>query len=123
MIQKLYILLFCFLLSCPAAIAQVLDVGPGHAHENLRSIDWDSLKPGDVVNIHARPEPYREKLIIRPSGTRKQSIIIRDISDKNGSQPVIDGENALLSQKIDDSPANRALVLRTDPRRPDRSSV
>ena len=111
MFNQLYILLLCLLLPCPAALAQVFDVGPSHPHKHLRSIDWNGLKPGDEVRIHARPEPYRKKLIIRSSGTRKQPIIIRGISDKAGNKPVIDGAKALAFQKTDIQLSRRALII------------
>jgi len=103
--------LLFLLLPWHTALAQVFEVGPGHPHEHLQSIDWDNLQPGDEVRIHARPEPYREKLIIRPSGTRKKHIIIRGISGKDGSKPVIDGENALAFQETDVFLSKRALIV------------
>ena len=106
-----YAILLYLLLHGPAAHARVFHVGPGQDREHLRSIDWDGLQPGDEVQVHARPEPYREKLIIRPSGTRKQPIVIRGISDKQGNKPVIDGENALAFQKTDVRLSRRALVI------------
>ncbi len=53
-------LLLVLAASSPAR-ALTHEVGPGLMHENVSDVPWESLAPGDLVLIHWRPDPYREK--------------------------------------------------------------
>ncbi len=81
----------------------------------FREFKWNSLKPGDVVNIYKKKKPYKEKLVLSVSGTHKSPIILRGIPDDEGRLPVIDGAGAVHFQKIcKDSHYNRGLIVLGD---------
>ncbi len=92
--------------------AAVYRIGPAQQYQYLRQIQWDSLNPGDIVEIHSRPEPYREKFVVKSSGTKKRPIIIKGIPDAEGKLPVIDGSMAVNVQtKIQPELARRAIII------------
>jgi hypothetical protein len=74
------------------------EVGPGLKLERIGDIPLDALEPGDIVRIHCGNEPYREKFIIRRSGTEERPIIIQGVMT-GGKLPVIDGSNAIQLQR------------------------
>ena len=76
----------------------IYEVGPGKKYEQISGVPFDTLEPGDVVNIFYRKKPYRERIILRRSGTKKKPIIIRGIVSL-GKLPVIDGKFARQFQK------------------------
>ncbi len=78
--------------------AMIYNVGPGKKYEKIASVPFDRLDPGDVVKIFYRKKPYRERIILRRSGTKKKPIIIRGVSIR-GKLPVIDGKFATQFQK------------------------
>jgi hypothetical protein len=82
------------------ALLTTYGVGPGQSYADLGSVPWTSLGPGDVVAIHWRAEPYREKIMISASGTASAPIEIVGIPGPNGQQPVIDGQNATTSSQF-----------------------
>lgn len=67
------------------------DVTPS---DELTVVPWQSLKPGDVVNIFYRPEPYRHKILLSERGTAANPIVINGVTDANGNRPTIDGAGA-----------------------------
>jgi hypothetical protein len=71
-------------------------VGPSQAQTSLEGIAWSSLKAGDTVYIHAKPNqtPYHEKLTISGVGTQANPIRIIGVADASGNLPIIDGQNA-----------------------------
>lgn len=81
-----------------AAFGATYEVGPGMKYERITDVPLDSLEPGDIVKIHGKNEPYREKFIIRRSGTKDHPIFIRGVI-KEGKRPVIDGSNAVQIQR------------------------
>ena len=81
------------------AYAVVFSVGPGKTYEHIYQAPLDRLNPGDIVKIYYRAEPYREKFIIRRSGTKRAPITIMGISSAGGKRPVIEGTNAIQHQK------------------------
>lgn len=81
-------------LSVLPAIGAVVDIGPGQAYTSLGEFSFESLGAGDVVNIHYRAEPYREKLRLRAQGTPAAPMVIRGVLGPNGERPVLDGINA-----------------------------
>jgi hypothetical protein len=52
------------------------------------------------VQIHGKEAPYREKVVIRRSGTKEKPIIIRGVPDSQGRLPVLDGDRAKNFQKL-----------------------
>ena len=74
-------------LAASPAAATNYDVGPGLALEAIADVPWESLGPGDLVRIHYRPEPYREKWVIGRSGTAQAPIVVRGVLGPNGERP------------------------------------
>ncbi len=74
---------------------RVYAVGPRQELPSLSAVPWNELEPGDVVRIHWRPEPYREKIVIGRSGTAKRPIRIVGVRGPNGQRPIIDGRDAM----------------------------
>jgi hypothetical protein len=74
-------------------VPTVYDVGPGFL-PNLASVPWNSLMPGDRVQIHWQSQAYHEKIQIARSGTASQHIQIVGIMGPDGQLPVIDGDLA-----------------------------
>jgi hypothetical protein len=82
--------------------ATTYDVGPGQPLGALFNVPWKTLKPGDVVNIHAKPGGYHEKIQISASGTSAAHIVIRGIADPvSGALPIIDAKDAVEDPSID----------------------
>lgn len=72
------------------------DIGGGNNYgTTLAEVPWQSLQPGDVVNIWHNVLDYREKPLISETGTAAHPIIINGVSDAIGNRPVINGENAV----------------------------
>jgi hypothetical protein len=63
----------------PAAVAAVYDVGPGQPYAAIGDVPWEALGPGDVVQIHWRSTPYKEKWVIGRQGTAAAPIVVRGI--------------------------------------------
>ncbi|MCC6849267.1 MAG: right-handed parallel beta-helix repeat-containing protein [Deltaproteobacteria bacterium] len=93
-----------------AARAAVYDVGPGQPLANVGDVPWESLGPGDTVNIHWRPTPYREKWVISRAGTAAQPITVRGIPDASGNLPVVSGDGATTRLALDYTNEQRGLV-------------
>ncbi|MBU1411828.1 polysaccharide-degrading enzyme [Myxococcota bacterium] len=87
--------------SLPPPNFRTYEVGPGQSFPNLGDVPWESLEPGDWVNIHYRPEPYREKIVLCVQGTVGAPIVIRGIPGPNGELPVISGEDATTRPQLD----------------------
>jgi hypothetical protein len=75
-------------------------VGPGQALAEVGDVPWEALEPGDVVVIHARPEPYRAKWVICRRGTEDRPIVVRGVPDAEGKLPVIDGRDAVTRGQL-----------------------
>ncbi|NOX54089.1 MAG: hypothetical protein GXP27_06545 [Planctomycetes bacterium] len=73
---------------------RVFAVGPRQPLKSLSAVPWSGLGPGDVVRIHWRPEPYREKILIHTRGTVDRPIRIVGVRGPRGERPVIDGSDA-----------------------------
>ena len=103
-----------FFLFCPVSgvDANIIEVGPGSTFSHLRQVKWDKLKPGDEVIIKAKKEPYREKIIVKRSGTRKRPIRITGVPDAEGHLPVIDGFDAVhFDARTEVGLARRAIII------------
>ena len=70
-------------------------VGPGQPHASLHDVPWDALGPGDTVRIFYRDEPYREKIVIRTSGTPEAPLRVCGVPGPNGKRPILDGDGAV----------------------------
>jgi hypothetical protein len=81
----------------PATGKRRFDVGPGQTFSELTQVPWLSLRGGDVVNIHYRPEPYRTKLLISAQASARAPIVVNGVTDAQCRRPVITGENAVPS--------------------------
>jgi hypothetical protein len=76
-------------LSCEA-FPSVYEVGPGKEFEGIGQVPLDTLEPGDIVRIYYRQEPYREKFILRRSGTKENPIVIMGVPEGD-KLPIIGG--------------------------------
>ena len=77
------------------------EVGPGAKLKTPNDVPWDKLQAGDIVLIHWRAEPYKNKWVIAVEGTEKAPITIRGVAGPNGALPVIEGEDATTSKNCD----------------------
>ena len=78
----------------PSATGTDYPVGPGQKYTSISDVPWDRLGPGDTVRIHWRPEPYREKIVVRTDGTEQAPIRICGVPGPGGQRPVLDGDGA-----------------------------
>ena len=85
-------------------------VGPGQPLAEVEDVPWESLTAGDVVAIHARPEPYRAKWVICARGTAERPIVVRGVADAAGRLPRIDGADATTRRAIDFWGEERSVV-------------
>lgn len=72
----------------------IYEVGPGKMHATINAVPWEALKAGDVVRIHWRPEPYREKWVLCCRGTREHPITVSGVAGPEGQLPLIQGQSA-----------------------------
>jgi parallel beta-helix repeat protein len=97
-----------------AHAAQVYEVGPGQAYLQISDVPFQSLKAGDIVRIHWRAEPYKEKILISTSGTEQAPITIQGVPGPQGQLPVLDGDGAVQSANMETDYAatsTRGLVI------------
>jgi hypothetical protein len=76
------------------------EVGPGQPYGSIGEVPWHALEPGDTVRVHARPEPYREKVLISRRGTESQPIRLCGVAGGDGRRPIIDGDGAVTSANM-----------------------
>ncbi|MCC6364404.1 MAG: right-handed parallel beta-helix repeat-containing protein [Bryobacterales bacterium] len=87
--------LFLLLLSVAGAVqAATFEVGPGKPYSSAGAVPWESLQPGDLVLIHWRSTPYKEKWVLCRQGTAANPITVRGVPGPNGELPVFDGNGA-----------------------------
>jgi hypothetical protein len=89
------IALFAFLVG--GLTAADFHIGPAQPFEEMTSFPWTTLNPGDVVNIHYRPEPYRTIVNLNRSGTAGSPITIRGVNGPNGEKPIVSAQNAVVA--------------------------
>lgn len=92
------------------ARARVYEVGPGKALGQIGQVPWKDLAPGDLVLIHYRPEPYREKWVIDSAGTESAPIVVRGVLGPDGQLPVIEGRNAVTSTDLNFWSEERGII-------------
>ena len=85
-------------------------VGPGLPLAEIADVPWEALAAGDVVTIHARPEPYRAKWVVCARGTPDRPILIRGVPDAAGRLPHVDGAGATTRREIDFWGEERGVV-------------
>jgi|CXWL01.1.fsa_nt_gi hypothetical protein len=107
--RRVIVGLLPLLLSFPLTAA-TYDVGPGQPLAAIGQVPWATLAPGDVVRIHWRAEPYREKWVLDRRGTAAQPIVITGVPGPNGELPVISGENATTPDPLDFWNEDRAVL-------------
>ncbi|MCP4672190.1 MAG: hypothetical protein GY857_12890 [Desulfobacula sp.] len=93
-----FLSVFVFIVMVSSGFASVYEVGPQRQFEYIRDVPFDDLKPGDIVKIYYKKNGYKEKFIIKSSGTKNNPIKIIGIPS-NGKLPRIDGSHAIQFQK------------------------
>jgi len=90
------VVIVCALVALAAApvSATTYDVGPGQPLAAIGDAPWATLQPGDVVRIHWRAEPYREKWVIGRSGTEQAPIVVEGVLGPGGERPIVSGDGA-----------------------------
>jgi len=94
----------------PVTAASLYDVGPGQPYAAIGDVPWESLGPGDVVQIHWRSTPYKEKWVIGRQGTAAAPIVVRGIPGPGGERPVIDGNGATTRLALDFASETRGVI-------------
>ncbi len=94
----------------PAALAAVYDVGPGQPLAAIGDVPWESLNAGDIVRIHWRPTPYKEKWVIGRQGTAASPIVVQGVPGPGGELPVIDGNGATTRLALDFTSETRGVI-------------
>src|SRR5262245_35890291 len=59
--------------------AATYDVGPGFTYATPSDVPWELLQPGDLVLIHWRSTPYKDKWVITRQGTAAAPIVVRGV--------------------------------------------
>ena len=91
-------------------LAAVYNVGPGQPLASIGAVPWESLGPGDVVRIHWRATPYKEKFVIGRQGTAAAPIVVQGVPGPGGELPVIDGNGATTRLQLDYASEGRGVV-------------
>lgn len=107
-LTHLSLILWFFSTTC--LMAATYDVGPGQPYTSIGAVPWATLQPGDVVRIHWRSEPYREKWVIGRSGTPSAPIVVTSIKGPNGERPVIDGDGAVTAPGLNYWSETRGVI-------------
>jgi hypothetical protein len=90
--------------------AATYEVGPNKPLTAIGQVPWENLQPGDTVLIHARPEPYREKIFLGCVGTSNSPIAVRGVADATGQLPVLAADGATTRTNLDFWTERRSLV-------------
>jgi hypothetical protein len=91
-------------------LAAVYEVGPGKVNESIGDVPWETLTAGDLVLIHYREEPYREKWVICRQGTETEKIVVRGMPNENGHLPVIKGIDATTRSALNFWNEERGII-------------
>lgn len=97
-------------LASAPVLAGVYEVGPGKPLAAIGDVPWATLAPGDVVRIHWRAEPYREKWVIGRSGTAGAPIVVQGVLGPNGERPIVSGDGAVTPLALDYTGEARAVI-------------
>jgi hypothetical protein len=93
-----------------AARAAVYEVKPNTPLDTIAEVPWATLAPGDVVLIHWRPTPYKEKWVICRQGTADAPIRISGVPNAAGELPVIDGNGAVTPPNLNFWSEQRGVI-------------
>ncbi len=93
-----------------SVLAAVHEVGPGKRCESIGDVPWETLTAGDLVLIHYREEPYREKWVICRQGTEAEKIVVRGMPDERGHLPVIEGIDATTRSALNFWNEERGII-------------
>ena len=92
------------------AHAAVYEVGPGKTYAEVENVPWESIAPGDTVNIYWRSTPYRSKWVMTVQGTQGSPVLVHGVPDGSGALPIIDGENAITRTSLSYWSENRGII-------------
>jgi hypothetical protein len=84
----------------PKARGTTYVVGDGKRYTSLGAVPWLKLRPGDMVQIHWREKPYREKIHLPIRGAKGAPISIIGVPGPGGALPVIDGDGAVSNPDL-----------------------
>ncbi len=105
-------LLVLFLLLGAPADATEYRVGPGQVLGSLGQVPWESLGPGDLVLVYARPAPYAEKFTVTRSGRADARIVVRGVPDPmSGALPIVTGLEATTRPGLVIDNENEGVVV------------
>ena len=93
-----------------AAFAAIHSVGTNQTYAEIQDVPWETLNPGDTVEIHWRATPYRSKWVIARSGSSADPITIRGIKNANGERPIVSGDNAVTRTELDYWNEDRSVI-------------
>ena len=104
-----FVMIFLVAVSTPT-VAAVYRVGPGQTYPEIDNVPWESLNPGDSVEIEWRATPYRSKWVIARAGTSAQPIIVRGILNAAGQRPIISGNGASTRTQLNFWNEDRGVI-------------
>jgi len=110
MFSRLLLTAAMSLVAVTGASAATYEVGPGKPYATPSAVPWESLQPGDLVLIHWRSTPYKDKWVICRQGTAALPIVVRGVPGPAGERPVIDGNGAVTRQQLDYWGEQRAVI-------------
>ncbi len=90
--------------------AAVYEVKPNTALDTIAEVPWASLQPGDLVLIHWKQTPYKEKWVICRQGTAAAPITVRGVPNEAGDLPVIDGNGAVTPLNLNFPSEQRGVI-------------
>jgi len=85
---------------CPASSGRTYEVGPGKKLSSVGDVPWEKLGKGDRVLIHARPQPYREHIVLSAIGTADAPVRVCGVPDASGKLPVLSGNGGTTRSRI-----------------------
>lgn len=108
--SRIALLAAALALSPVALHATTFMVGPGQPYETPSAVPWESLQPGDIVLIHWRSTPYKDKWVIARQGAATAPIVVRGVPNTAGDLPVIDGNGATTRLALDYWGEQRSVI-------------
>ncbi len=110
MLSRLMLTAVVSLVAVTGAAAATYEVGPGKPYATPSAVPWESLQAGDLVLIHWRSTPYKDKWVICRQGTASAPIVVRGVAGPAGERPVIDGNGAVTRLQLDYWGEQRAVI-------------
>ena len=98
------------LLMGASVFATVYEVKPGTPLDTISEVPWAALQPGDIVLIHWRSTPYKEKWVICRQGTEQMPITVKGVPGPNGELPIIDGNGAVTAAGLNFASEQRGVI-------------